>query len=418
MNRKLLFMIFLLLLLYTIGSSWTETQYLDVLYLKDGNNFKGIIIEQTPGRTIRLETLNGSVLTFGAVEIDKIVKEQSTERRVGVRYIDVVFLKEGIIFRGVIVEQIPGQNIKLETLNDMVLSFGMYEIWKIAKEKRLEEDVELAEEESKKIEEMKLQLQMQLAKRKITIGEKREERDRDLDEARDELEEEIQRLKDEMEQTAGEQITPEQREEIEKLEAEIQRLEDKIAKLEAERGIEEEIIEEDRFEQDLDTVKAELQGLMDEIMEITKGMWTEELISRSGEYKKEIAKMKADLQGVISDIVEVAAERGKEKQEGAPEPDIKAIEAIKVSLQELTEDVRAISRARRREDVEATKFVLETMMEGGTWRNPAYGAAMAQMALSLPLEDRNKLYEENKRQDALLASGLNLIPGLALGSWM
>jgi len=56
----------------------TETQYnemVDVVYLKNGGVRRGIIIEQIPGKSLKIKTNDGSVYVFKMDEIEKITKE-------------------------------------------------------------------------------------------------------------------------------------------------------------------------------------------------------------------------------------------------------------------------------------------------------------------------------------------------------
>lgn len=48
----------------------------DVVYLKNGNIYRGVIIEQVPGQTLKVETLGGNVFTVQISDITKITKER------------------------------------------------------------------------------------------------------------------------------------------------------------------------------------------------------------------------------------------------------------------------------------------------------------------------------------------------------
>jgi hypothetical protein len=47
----------------------------DVIYLKGGNIYRGIIIEQVPGETMKIQTVGGNVFTVAIADIAKITKE-------------------------------------------------------------------------------------------------------------------------------------------------------------------------------------------------------------------------------------------------------------------------------------------------------------------------------------------------------
>jgi hypothetical protein len=51
------------------------TEYEDVIYLKDGSIIRGVILEEVPGETYKIEIAGGSVLVFEADEVKKIVRE-------------------------------------------------------------------------------------------------------------------------------------------------------------------------------------------------------------------------------------------------------------------------------------------------------------------------------------------------------
>ena len=50
-------------------------QYIEVVYLKNGSIIRGIIIEQTPNVQIKIQTKDGSVFVYKMDEVEKITKE-------------------------------------------------------------------------------------------------------------------------------------------------------------------------------------------------------------------------------------------------------------------------------------------------------------------------------------------------------
>ena len=50
-------------------------QMVDVVYLKNGGIRRGIIVEQVPGESLKIKTNDGSVYVFKMDEISKITKE-------------------------------------------------------------------------------------------------------------------------------------------------------------------------------------------------------------------------------------------------------------------------------------------------------------------------------------------------------
>lgn len=72
--KRILFLAFVILI-----NSWAYAQSVlqDVVYLKNGSVVRGIIIEQVPNRSIKIETNDKSIFVFQIEEIEKITKEQS-----------------------------------------------------------------------------------------------------------------------------------------------------------------------------------------------------------------------------------------------------------------------------------------------------------------------------------------------------
>lgn len=57
----------------------SQNNYRDVVHLKDGSIIKGIIIEQVPNEQIKIETSDGSVFVYKMNEIAKMSKEKISE---------------------------------------------------------------------------------------------------------------------------------------------------------------------------------------------------------------------------------------------------------------------------------------------------------------------------------------------------
>ena len=53
-----------------------QSQYEDVVYLKNGTVIHGIITEQIPNKSIKIQTRDGNLFAYSMDEIDKITKEQ------------------------------------------------------------------------------------------------------------------------------------------------------------------------------------------------------------------------------------------------------------------------------------------------------------------------------------------------------
>lgn len=72
-----IFRFFLLIVVIILGMSILVAQKKsrDVVYLKNGDIIKGMIIEMIPDKTIKIETSDGDVFTYNMSEVKKITKE-------------------------------------------------------------------------------------------------------------------------------------------------------------------------------------------------------------------------------------------------------------------------------------------------------------------------------------------------------
>jgi hypothetical protein len=50
----------------------------DVVYLKNGSIIHGTIIEQVPGKTLKIKTHDGNIFVYSLDEVEKMTKETST----------------------------------------------------------------------------------------------------------------------------------------------------------------------------------------------------------------------------------------------------------------------------------------------------------------------------------------------------
>ena len=69
--------LFLNLLMSTEAGS---QQIEDVIYLKNGSIIRGIIIEQVPGESVKIQTREGNLFVYQMAQIDKIMKESMVKR--------------------------------------------------------------------------------------------------------------------------------------------------------------------------------------------------------------------------------------------------------------------------------------------------------------------------------------------------
>lgn len=54
-----------------------NSQYVDVVYLKNGGVIRGMIIEQTPNESLKIQTKDGSIFVYKMDEVDRMTKELS-----------------------------------------------------------------------------------------------------------------------------------------------------------------------------------------------------------------------------------------------------------------------------------------------------------------------------------------------------
>ena len=69
-----------LMLLFT-GFAMAQRNMQDVVYLKNGGIIRGLIIEQMPGVSLKIQTSDGSVFVYKMEEIEKMTKEGANHMR-------------------------------------------------------------------------------------------------------------------------------------------------------------------------------------------------------------------------------------------------------------------------------------------------------------------------------------------------
>lgn len=74
--RKILYAIAFLFLVVSYSYSQGRTQ--DVVYLKNGSVIRGLIIEQVPNKSIKVQARDESIFVYQMDEIEKLGKEEDT----------------------------------------------------------------------------------------------------------------------------------------------------------------------------------------------------------------------------------------------------------------------------------------------------------------------------------------------------
>lgn len=69
------YIIIVCVLVFAVVSHASAQQYQDVVYLKNGSIIRGVIIEQIPGDSLKIQTRGGSVFVHRMSEVLKIAKE-------------------------------------------------------------------------------------------------------------------------------------------------------------------------------------------------------------------------------------------------------------------------------------------------------------------------------------------------------
>jgi hypothetical protein len=70
----------LLLLIFLTTILYSQSNYQDVVYLKNGSIIRGIIIEQVPNKSIKIETADRNIFFYEMDEIEKLTKEPNLDK--------------------------------------------------------------------------------------------------------------------------------------------------------------------------------------------------------------------------------------------------------------------------------------------------------------------------------------------------
>ena len=77
MKKLISFLVFTFILF--IGNNLiAQTNYRDIVYLKNGSIIKGIVLEQIPNVSLKMETSDGNIFVFEMKDVEKITKEEIT----------------------------------------------------------------------------------------------------------------------------------------------------------------------------------------------------------------------------------------------------------------------------------------------------------------------------------------------------
>lgn len=109
----------------------------DVLYLKNGESVRGIIIDQIPSESVKIKTKTG-IVVYSVSDVLKTGKEAIDNSRDIFKqsaFLDMVILKSNnSVIKGIITEQTPGQSLKIETIGNSTFVQPLSDVLKLGKE--------------------------------------------------------------------------------------------------------------------------------------------------------------------------------------------------------------------------------------------------------------------------------------------
>ena len=81
LEAMLITLIFFLAVMSYPNAMFAQSDYQDVVYLKNGSIIRGMIIEQVPNQSLKIQTADGSVFVYEMDEVEKITKEEAIEQK-------------------------------------------------------------------------------------------------------------------------------------------------------------------------------------------------------------------------------------------------------------------------------------------------------------------------------------------------
>ncbi len=373
-----------------------DQQFIDVVYLKDAKTLQGVIIEQNAGISVKLATEDFVVYTLENNEIERIEKRK-TKEALPIYYTDTIFLKDGVIFNGTIIEQRPEQSVVLRMDNGVELTYPVEDIWKIGKQKHLLGTPEPEQEEKAERERQgaRIRLHIELVDDKVK---KRERETKEEEEAIPELDEEIDRMK----------------EEIAALEEEQEQAEQEV--FDERRNVEREEIETLYRE-----IEDQLDGLFNELQECEQLSAEEESTARAGTFAVDgpdpvpLHIIALSWFGDSAEAQSFETVPGSDKSSEQTEEQLRAVlgDVVNQTLEKLPteEQIRVLAEGQQ------THAYITNMLSSTRWWKSFYWHQISSQAEKLSPEERLLLYEAFKLRDPLRGFALNLIPFLYLGSW-
>lgn len=114
----------------TIFSTVWAQDYQEVVYLKNGSIIRGTIIEQVPNKSIKIETSDGSIFVYQMDEVEKITKESpqgssSKHRKSNLSGKYAGYLNVGIVSMSTSIDGYDGISVGTDVFN-IAISNGFY----------------------------------------------------------------------------------------------------------------------------------------------------------------------------------------------------------------------------------------------------------------------------------------------------
>ena len=77
MKKSIIFLIAIICISFYSQKTMAQGNYIDVIYLKNGSVIKGIIVEQVPNVSLKIQTADGSLFVYKISEVEKMTKEST-----------------------------------------------------------------------------------------------------------------------------------------------------------------------------------------------------------------------------------------------------------------------------------------------------------------------------------------------------
>jgi len=374
--------VWIALILVAVAAVVPAQDRADVVLLRNGMTVEGLLLEQSPGNYLLLTTGDGSLAYITSADLLHVA--HGAGELLPDQYEDILLLRSGLIFRGTVREDAPGRHVVLELAGagddgrgeDARVTVPYVDLWKIIRRPVPPRDDPDADR-STRSEAITLKLE-------ITLGSRRADR----------------------RTGTGDDS------------AVLDTLTDDLAEVEESRLLQEVADCESRREDEREDIQSTADSLEEAI---------EELATLAAICEEGPTRSKGDDPSVPG------LDPGSDPGGRLNPTDGQPTGYERWSLQDVTGQLhadsvsladQAASPAGDPATLAALRDRFETRAQVTRLIAPRTGINSLQLlritrsASSLPLPDRELLYQANHRQDQLLGVGLNVLPVLNLGSWL